>query len=232
MIDLHVHSRYSHDVIETPSQQVENHVKKGVRVISITDRNCVKGNAEAKTIADKSGIVYIPGIEIDCELKGTIVQVLGHGIDYESRDFDEIDKNADDQEYQASIEMLCKTQALGFHITENDMWNVSKDYYHSGRWTGEMFARVLLGKEQYLNHLLLKPYRLGEIKGNDPCANFSRDFYSPGRLCYVKVAYPSISTAIDIINQNKGKAALLFSKTRNMKKGLEHVSAIGKQSIV
>jgi len=33
-------------------------------------------------------------------------------------------------------------QALGFHITENDMWEVSKTNYWPGRWTGEMFGEV------------------------------------------------------------------------------------------
>jgi hypothetical protein len=45
-----------------------------------------------------------------------------------------------------SFEMLSKTQKLGFSITENDMYDVSKNSYWQDRWTGEMFAEVLLSK--------------------------------------------------------------------------------------
>ncbi len=95
MIDLHMHSRYSDDGEFTPSELVSQCVQKGVHMMSVTDHNCAKANKEAAKAAKAKGIVYIPGIEIDCTFKDTNFHILGYGIDFWSRDFDEIEKNID-----------------------------------------------------------------------------------------------------------------------------------------
>ena len=71
MIDLHMHSRYSDDGEFTPSELIEQCAEKGVRMVSIADHNCAKANEEAAGAAKKKGMLYIPGIEIDCTYRGT-----------------------------------------------------------------------------------------------------------------------------------------------------------------
>lgn len=207
-IDLHMHSRYSDDGEFTPIELVEKCVASGIRAMSITDHNTVRANVEAEKEAKKKGIRYIPGIEIDCIFQNTNFHVLGYGIDYESSDFIEIEKNIDNQSFDASLRMLAETQELGFHITENDMCKVSKNNFWKGRWTGEMFAEVLLNNPEYINHPLLRPYRPGEEKSNNPFVNFYWDYYSQGKPCYVKIKYPSLEDVVNIIHQNGGKAVL------------------------
>ena len=209
MIDLHMHSRYSDDGEFTPSELIEQCAEKGVRMVSIADHNCAKANEEAAGAAKKKGMLYIPGIEIDCTCQETNFHVLGYGIDFKSGDFEAIEKNISDQSVRASLERLAGTQALGFtHITEAHMQELSKGCYWQGNWSGEMFAEVLLAMPEYADHPLLKPYRPGGERSDNPYVNFYWDYYSQGKPCYAKVDYPTMEEIIDIIHRNHGAAVL------------------------
>ena len=209
MIDLHMHSRYSEDGEFTPLELVEQCAKAGVHMMSVTDHNCVKANEEAQEAAKERGILYIPGIEIDCTYENVNFHVLGYGIDFRSSDFAVMEKHIDDQNFHASLERLAETQALGFyHITENDMWTLSKNNYWRESWSGELFAEVLLAMPEYADHPLLKPYRPGGERSDNPYVNFYWDYYSQGKPCYAKIDYPAMEETIDIIHRNHGAAVL------------------------
>lgn len=208
MIDLHMHSRYSEDGEFTPAELVEQCCRQGITTMSITDHNCARANAEAQAIADTKGIRYISGIELDCIYKGLDFHVLGYGIDEQSADFARIEENIEKQSFLASLERLEKTQILGFYVTQNEMWELSKDAYWKGSWSGEMFAEVLLAKPEYAEHPLLYSYRPGGTRSDNPYVNFFWDYYAQGKPCYVKMKYPPMDEIIDIIHRNRGKAVL------------------------
>lgn len=209
MIDLHMHSRYSDDGEYTASELVEKCAEAGVRVMSVTDHNCAKANEEAQRAAEKKGIRYIPGIEIDCTHRNVNFHVLGYGIDFRIDDFEKIEKDIADQSEQASLERLEKTRALGFtQVMEKDLFTLSENNYWSKSWTGEMFAEVLLAMPEYAEHPLLKPYRPGEARSDNPYVNFYWDYYSQGKPCYVETDFPSMEEIIDTIHRNRGVAVL------------------------
>ncbi len=203
MMDLHMHSKYSDDGEFTPEELVEQCAGAGISVMSITDHNCARANAVAAPLAETSGIRYIPGIEVDCTYKGVNFHVLGYGIDYRSRDFQEIEENVLKQEKKASCERLSKIRELGFQIDEAELRKLSEDV-----WTGEMFAEILLGKAEYVKHPLLLPYRAGGERSDNPYVNFYWDFCAQGKPCYGEVKYPSMAEAVDVIHHNGGKAVL------------------------
>lgn len=208
MIDLHMHSRFSEDGEYTPVELVELCSAQDIHIMSVTDHNCARANVEAQAAAKSKGIIYIPGIEIDCVYKDTNFHVLGYGIDYQSKDFERIEGNIEEQSYQASLLRLEKTQAMGFHVTENDMWNISKNCYWPRTWTGEMFAEVLLAKPENGDHPLLRPYRAGGSRSDNPYVNFYWDYYSQGKACYGKIEYPMMEEMINTIHRNHGAAVL------------------------
>lgn len=209
VIDLHMHSRYSDDGEYTPSELVEQCAAAGVRIMSVTDHNCAKANEEAQRAAEEKGIRYIPGIEIDCTYENVNFHVLGYGIDYQSRDFEEIEKNVADQSAKASLERLEKTRALGFtRIAEKDLLALSENNYWQKSWTGEMFAEVLLAMPEYAGHPLLQPYRPRGERSDNPFVNFYWDYYSQGKPCYAKTDYPAMEEIIDTIHRNHGAAVL------------------------
>lgn len=209
MIDLHMHSRYSHDGEYPPAELVRRCAQSGARLISVTDHNCVKANKEAEEAAKEEGIRYIPGIEIDCSYENANFHVLGYGIDFWSGDFEEIEQHIAAQNYQVSLRRLAKTHELGFPgITEEDLEASSKGSYWQGCWSGELFAKILLAMPEYAEHPILKPYRPGGTKSNSPYVDFYWDYYSQGKPCYAEISYPSMEEIITIIHRNHGVAVI------------------------
>lgn len=221
MIDLHMHSSYSDDGEYTPSELIKMCADERLKRVSITDHNCVKANAEAQVSADRFGIAYIPGIEIDCVYQGVTFHVLGYGIDYGSKDFEEIEERIRAQSLGASLRRLELTKQLGFPVTEKELREATKDSYWNELWMGEVFAQILLAKPELENHPLLKPYRAGGERDTNPYVNFQWDFYSQGKPCYAAVEYPSMEDIISIIHQNRG-IAVLAHPGANLK-GQEHL---------
>lgn len=221
MIDLHMHSFYSEDGEFSPAALIEKCAELDISKMSVTDHNCIRANFEAESLAEKKGITYIPGIEIDCVYNDIGFHMLAYEIDYRSSDFEMIEKNIRAQSYEASLKMLEKTQILGFHVTENDMWNLSKDSYWKETWTGEMFGEVLLNNPTYEDHPLLAPYRSGGARGDNPYVNFYWDFYAQKKPCHAEIHYPQMQEIIDLIHDNHGLAVLAHPGV-NLK-GREHL---------
>lgn len=233
MIDLHMHSWYSEDGEFTPADLVTQCFRQGITTMSITDHNCARANTEARAAAEAKGIRYISGIEIDCVYKGLDFHVLGYGIDEQSEDFIRIEDHIEQQSFLASLERLEKTQMLGFYVTQNEMWNLSKDAYWKGSWTGEMFAEILLTKPEYAGHPLLRPYRPGGARSDNPYVNFYRDYYGQGKPCYVKMEYPPMNDIIDMIHCSRGKAVLAHPgvNLNGSKELLEEILDLGMDGV-
>ena len=203
-IDLHMHSKYSDDGEFTPKYLVEQCFQAGIKVMAIADHNSVKANKEGRQWAKELGIQYINAIEIDCTYKNVNLHVLGYGIDDTNEALIALEKNVYDQEVASSNLKLELTNQLGFNLTADDLNQVSDN----GVWTGEMFGEVLLDKSEYLDHPLLRPYRPGGIRDDNPFVNFYWDFYAQGKPCYTHMEFPSLERTIEIIHQAKGVAVL------------------------
>ena len=206
-IDLHIHSNHSSDADFTPTELVHKCAAASIKTMSITDHNSVKGNAEAKAVAEQLGIKYISGIEIDCMFNGKNFHLLGYEIDENSFDFAEHEERNLSQERNASHERLLLTRKLGFELDEAEL-NALSNINDGGVWIGEMFAEVLLAKKEYIDHPLLLPYRAGKARGDNPFVNFYWDYYAQSKPCYVEIEFPRINEAIALIKNNGGKAVL------------------------
>ncbi len=77
--DLHMHSTYS-DGVFTPAELMEQIVKAGITVFSLTDHDTLKGLGEMAGLAKKNGLDFIPGVELSTQMEGHQVHVLGYGI--------------------------------------------------------------------------------------------------------------------------------------------------------
>ncbi len=77
--DLHIHTHYSSGEL-SPIECVKLAKEKGVRVISVTDKNSVKGVREAVRAGEDFGVEVVPGIEI----KADRVHILGYFVDVEN----------------------------------------------------------------------------------------------------------------------------------------------------
>lgn len=203
-IDLHMHSKYSDDGHFTPLELVSQCQKAGIEIMAIADHNSVKAIDEAIKHAEELGVTCIPAIEIDCTYKGVNLHVVGYGMDYHQEDVKRLEDNVLNQELNCSNEKLKLTNALGFQLTKEDL-DVLSD---NGVWTGEMFGEALLSKDEYKDHELLKPYREGGARSDNPFVNFYWDFYAQGKPCYTEIIFPSLQETIELIHKYGGKAVL------------------------
>lgn len=85
IFDLHCHSTASDGVL-TPAALVARAHEQGVDVLSLTDHDDVRGQADAARAAEALGLRYITGVEISVTWSGHTLHVVGLGVDPEHPD--------------------------------------------------------------------------------------------------------------------------------------------------
>ena len=202
-IDLHMHSMYSDDGEYTPTQLVDMCHEAGIKIMAIADHNWIKANKEASQRCKELGMTYIPAIEIDCTYKGINLHVVGYGID-DSEVFNKLGESIETQEQTCSIKKLELTNKLGFDLTKDQLDALSPN----GVYTGEMFAEALLKDPRYTDADLLKPYREGGERSDNPYVNFYWDYYAQGKPCYTEIKFPTLEETIKLIKEHGGVSVL------------------------
>ncbi|MCU0506921.1 MAG: PHP domain-containing protein [Anaerolineae bacterium] len=79
-VDLHTHTTAS-DGQFTPAQLVQRACRVGLKVLAVTDHDTVAGVADAQAAGATCGVEVIPGVEINTDVPGAEVHVLGYFID-------------------------------------------------------------------------------------------------------------------------------------------------------
>ncbi len=80
-VDLHSHTNASDGAL-SPRELVRLAVKHGVRVLAVTDHDSTEGLAEAVAEAAlHPALTIVPGLEINCDVDGAEIHVLGYFID-------------------------------------------------------------------------------------------------------------------------------------------------------
>lgn len=88
-IDLHTHSTAS-DGLYSPTDLLHQAKQVGLRVLALTDHDSTDGLEEAAKVARELGIDFIPGIEINTDVSGGEVHMLGYFIEYQRPEFQAI----------------------------------------------------------------------------------------------------------------------------------------------
>jgi predicted metal-dependent phosphoesterase TrpH len=82
-VDLHTHTTAS-DGTFTPRQLVGEAAQRGLRVLAVTDHDSTDALAEALDEAARHRpLEIVPGVEINCEVEGAEIHILGYYLDYE-----------------------------------------------------------------------------------------------------------------------------------------------------
>jgi hypothetical protein len=80
-VDLHTHTTASDGTL-TPRELVRAAVARGIRVLAITDHDSTEGLAEARAeAAAHPPLTIVPGLEINCDVAGGEVHLLGYDVD-------------------------------------------------------------------------------------------------------------------------------------------------------
>jgi 3',5'-nucleoside bisphosphate phosphatase len=203
-LDLHMHSNISNDGEYSPSELMELCYKSGLKTVSLADHNSVRGIREAKEAAEKLGLEFIAGIELDCQFEGTNLHILGYGIDQAVSDFEINEKDILNKEQAASSKRIELVKDLGIYFEAEKVMELAIE----GVVTGEMIAEVALEDKRNENNILLEPYRKGGKRSDNPYVNFYWDLCSQGKPAYVPVNFISLSEAIRLIKKAGGIAVL------------------------
>jgi predicted metal-dependent phosphoesterase TrpH len=175
MIDLHVHTAASADAQHAPRELFAMARELNLRTIAFADHNTLAALPEGLALAAETGIEFIPAVELNTELDGRELHLLGYGIAPESLDV---------QQWFAEIKQLFLRQAerrvtrlreLGFRLTLEAV-----QHYAAGRLpTGSSFLDALNAEPANHRHPLLAPYREGP-KAADAYVNFYFEVLAKG----------------------------------------------------
>jgi 3',5'-nucleoside bisphosphate phosphatase len=228
-LDLHMHSNISNDGEYTPSKLMELCYAAGLKIVALADHNSVRGIQEAKESAEKLGMEFITGIELDCQFQGTNLHLLGYRIDENLSDFYENQKDILAKEQAASSKRLKLVKNLGIYFEEDKVLDLAIE----GVVTGEMIAEVALEDKRNENNALLEPYRKDGNRSDNPYVNFYWDFCAQGKPAYVEVKFISLENAIRLVKKAGGIAVLAHpgANIKEDKEKLEGIVACGIDGI-
>lgn len=198
-IDLHIHSAYSSDGEFSIPALVELCRDRGLTCFAVTDHNSVRGVAEAARCAREAGIGLLPGIEIDCNWRGTDLHLLGYGIDYRSPDFARLEADVAARTRASFGGMIDNLLRLGFSVDADAVLAAAGDKLP----TGELIAEVMLADER-CHTAPLRPYMPGGSRSDMPCINFYLDYFAQGRPAHVPVEYMPYKDAVELVRDHGG----------------------------
>lgn len=178
--DLHIHSSASDGKL-TAGEIVQLALKAGLSTIALTDHDTVDGIKPAFEAAESAGLEVIPGIELNTDLAGGEIHILGYYLDLGSEWLaSTLDGLRAARENRAQM-MISKLAQLGIRIDYDHLRRVAGSAtlgrphiaqvlceagYSSS--VGDAFDRYLgNGKPAYIAHHKLDPFMAIEtiIKG-------------------------------------------------------------------
>ena len=197
--DLHIHSAYSSDGEFSVADLVDKCLGARLTHFSVTDHNSTRGTGEAAALALTKGIGFIPGIEIDCNYRGTDLHLLGYGIDWQSADFARLEESVAAKVKASFGGMVDNLLKLGFSVDAEAVLAAAGESLP----TGELIAEVMLSDAKY-HTPLLQPYMEGGARSDMPYINFYLDYFAQGRPAFVPVEYMDFRKAVELVRDNGG----------------------------
>ena len=115
-VDLHMHSTAS-DGLYSPTELMHRVKEAGLRAVALTDHDTTNGIEEAARTAQELDIEFIPGIEINTDVSGGEVHVLGYFLEYQQSAFQNTLKTLRDARVRRGERMVELLNQEGIHIT-------------------------------------------------------------------------------------------------------------------
>ena len=199
--DLHIHSCYSDDGELSVYEIVKLCRDHGISHFSITDHNGLNGAREAASLCTHvQDLIFLAGIEIDCNFKGTDLHLLGYGVKLNGDDFNTLHAAVRRKYLDAVPQMIRNLELLGIFVDREKLMKKSGGEPP----TGELFAELLLeDPDQHSNPSLL-PYFPGGDRSDMPLINFYLDFFAQGKPAYVKIEHIDFIEAVALVRDNGG----------------------------
>jgi predicted metal-dependent phosphoesterase TrpH len=126
-VDLHSHTTASDGTL-SPRELVRAAVKRGVRVLAITDHDSTDGLAEAlDEAAQHPPITIVPGLEINCDVPGGEVHVLGYYVDLGAPWFQDFLREQRAERVARVHRIAARLAELGMPINAEEVFAIVKE---------------------------------------------------------------------------------------------------------
>lgn len=190
MIDLHIHSEYS-DGHWTPREIVEDSVKKGLEIISITDHDVLAGYEEALSYRDNS-LKIIPGIELNTDGPLGELHILGYNFDPNNPSLREHVSFRVEDRLQWGRRIVAKLKRIGFTISfDNCLARVGKGVLVRTHIADELVEAGYFHSSKQAYEELLKKGKPGfEERGSFSATDAIKLIHEAGGLAFL--AHPGI----------------------------------------
>ncbi len=126
-VDLHSHTTASDGTL-APRELVRLAARHGVRVLAVTDHDSTGGIAEAMDEARHlPPLEIVPGLEINCDVPGAEIHVLGYCLDWEAPWFQEFLGAQREERRQRIYRIAERLAALGVPIDPEAVFALVKE---------------------------------------------------------------------------------------------------------
>lgn len=113
--DLHAHTTCSDGVL-SPAEVVEQARQAGLAAVGITDHDSVDGVPEGLEAGRRLGIQVVPGVEINTDVPGSEVHVLGYFLNAEAPALQAELRRLRDGRLHRAERMVAQLQAIGVPV--------------------------------------------------------------------------------------------------------------------
>ncbi len=213
--DLHTHSTASDGAL-TPTALVERAASRGIKVMALTDHDCVLGVSEAQAAGEKLGVQVVAGSELSITWNNMQIHIAGLFLDINAPKLVEYLKNQRVRRVERAKAIAEKLERQGIHNA----------YERTLAMAGEN-ANITRGS--YARFI----FSIGQAQSTDDAFN---SYLRKGKSCYVKTQWPDIATAVSTIKAAGGIAVLAHPKRylmTNMKLRslIEDFKAVGGEAM-
>jgi len=125
-VDLHSHTTAS-DGLLAPRDLVKLAARQGVRVLAVTDHDSTSGLPEAMAEAVEHGIEIVPGLEINCDVPGAEIHVLGYYVDWQADWFEAFLAEQRAERRARVHRMVERLGELGVPLTAEEVFAICKE---------------------------------------------------------------------------------------------------------
>mgnify|MGYP002626566962 FL=1 len=188
MIDLHSHSSAS-DGVFSPKEAAEYAISKKLKVWALTDHDTVDGLFEAAETCAKSesGIIFVPGIEINVRWPTGEFHLLGLGLRRYSEKLKDLVADLTESRRNRNLEIVEKMNKDGINVTLEE--------------SESQFVASQIGRPHFATFLM----RIGKVKHRQEA--FDR-FLGKGRPYHVNHEGADLDVAVSAIKSAGGVPVL------------------------
>jgi len=201
MIDLHIHTDASSDGVHSPDEifQMIGEAFENVVAVAFADHDSVENVPRGLSLSYKTGIPFVPGVELSATHGSSDVHILGYCIDHEAPAlFDLLDgiRALSRTQTERRVELL---RGEGFILDIKDVLAESGEKSPTGR----SFLCALKKRPENARNRELSRYVDGN-RSDSPSLNFYMDYLAGGRPAYVPLEGVDVGRAIGVIREASG----------------------------